>query len=906
MANRVIAGIVLVFAFLSAHGVYAETHVSGPQYGTWTDANDPYILYGSVTIPDGNSLTIDPNTEVWFPRGSKIAVHGEFSATGAVFRTDHVFIETQDGGHSTITDCNFPDGGALRYEPGSSGTVEGIIGRVYVNTWSDDVTVQNSELQGVIIQAHPSISNNVLADVHPIVVPTGNAGWVSGVAGFSGNEYTHADRSILIGGPLGESATLSPVDGIFRYQLAGGINVLTDGDLTIDPNTEVWFPRGSKIAVHGEFSATGAVFRTDHVFIETQDGGHSTITDCNFPDGGALRYEPGSSGTVTHCHLANIAVHDEADVLVRYNDLSNGDVYSAGNPDSEIVIDRNWWGTTIEREIEKRITDRTDDFSRPYARAYPWLLGPFGPIAGKGDSPNMQPPSLVQFDPNEGEWREPFAIPSVGNVVVLNHGWNDEPDAVGIKNLAVAIGQNVADLTIVGWDWGDGPDTVSDANPNGKSTLMDYASLLGCVASRVLCVLGAADVVLEVQRAHTNAIRHGTYLGQTLRRYGIVPETHGIHMIGHSFGGVVSAEAAKVLSGNGKWPIKQLTTIDTPAMIFPYAINAVDPTCAERVEVIYYDSSEYLYLVAAGGPLLGTGANNVLNAELNPLHYGLTPPMHGNIMDWYARSVTEASCDGSGYGFGWSFVLNSSSPDWPTNQPTGSLIELPPPQERGCFIWHPLSPQNLQVKAVNLIVDGFQAAFEWFGENVEFSFDEGPAGTITSYIRMEEPIEAKMLWAAAAESNDSNSPGYEPVACLFKEFEVPEKADRVAFDVRFNAVGQGDLLTLSVNDEILLMVNPTTQGVTEDFVEASAYVGAYAGKGVTLRITLRGNDSADSVVDIDNLRFTQTVSIDFVDYANFASCWHRVGLADCNTYDFDSNDKIDVNDLVSFADVWLK
>ena len=52
---------------------------------------------------------------------------------------------------------------------------------------------------------------------------------------------------------------------------------------------------------------------------------------------------------------------------------------------------------------------------------------------------------------------------------------------------------------------------------------------------------------LEVARTYSNAKRHGSLLGEELVKLGILPDTYDIHMIGHSFGGVVCAKAADIL-----------------------------------------------------------------------------------------------------------------------------------------------------------------------------------------------------------------------------------------------------------------------------------------------------------------------------------------------------------------------
>ena len=121
----------------------------------------------------------------------------------------------------------------------------------------------------------------------------------------------------------------------------------------------------------------------------------------------------------------------------------------------------------------------------------------------------------------------------------------------------------------------------------------------------------------------------------------------------------------------------------------------------------------------------------------------------------------------------------------------------------------------------------------------------------------------------------------------------------------------------SIDDEILLVIDAVTQGESEEFQEAIAHIGDYAGQTVTLRITLRGSGAADSHVDIDNLRFTKlTIKADInedglvnlKDYANLAQYWTCLDcndISDCSVADLDDNGIIGLGDLVLLTENWL-
>ncbi|MEN8163152.1 MAG: right-handed parallel beta-helix repeat-containing protein, partial [Acidobacteriota bacterium] len=73
--------------------VFAQTNVSGNQSGTWTSNNSPYQVTGDVTVPTGQTLTIEPGVEVNFQGYFRFYVNGNLQAIGTedsmiLFTTD--------------------------------------------------------------------------------------------------------------------------------------------------------------------------------------------------------------------------------------------------------------------------------------------------------------------------------------------------------------------------------------------------------------------------------------------------------------------------------------------------------------------------------------------------------------------------------------------------------------------------------------------------------------------------------------------------------------------------------------------------------------------------------------------------------------------------------------------------
>ncbi len=72
--------------FVSANQVYAETEVSGniTSDTTWTLANSPYIVTGTIQVLQGSKLTIEPGVIVKFNQNTGLNIDGELYAVGEI------------------------------------------------------------------------------------------------------------------------------------------------------------------------------------------------------------------------------------------------------------------------------------------------------------------------------------------------------------------------------------------------------------------------------------------------------------------------------------------------------------------------------------------------------------------------------------------------------------------------------------------------------------------------------------------------------------------------------------------------------------------------------------------------------------------------------------------------------
>jgi pimeloyl-ACP methyl ester carboxylesterase len=535
---------------------------------------------------------------------------------------------------------------------------------------------------------------------------------------------------------------------------------------------------------------------------------------------------------------------------------------------------------------------------------------------------------LVQYNSSTNQWGTPsLSCPSPGQpVIVLNHGWNSSTDT--LLDLAEEISNRIPGIYIYSWHWGEGEHKVSPANPNGKSTLVDFAEFLDCFnpfGGVKKCLAGDNSLENELIESMTNAAKQGICLGESLLAHGIRPDLHKIHLIGHSYGGVVCAKAAETLWSRTGSRVKQITTLDTPALYFPYAIDYVKPESAERVEVFYYNWNGIawiddttptvgLAMGALGGPL-NSSASNILNFELNPWYYrSITDfPLHFRAGDWYKESIglSALNCEDEPYGFGWSVSLNTTSWQW-NDWPLGNENETM--GGKGCPT--PLAELIAEdvMKAADKVKDTFDSAKTWVGNKANLVID----GVRNSAVQLflpgsgQQSQDGKFAVAKMDLLSDTND------AYIYKEVNIPPGTDEIALDVRFSAVGEGDKLTLSVGDEILIVIDPCAAGVSDAYQTYYASVSDYAGQTAIVQIALRPSGTGQSVALVDNLRFTTLTlveditgdkAVDYADLSVLAQNWLVVGCNfrnNCDGADIDRDNKVDFVDFARLASYWLE
>jgi hypothetical protein len=583
-------------------------------------------------------------------------------------------------------------------------------------------------------------------------------------------------------------------------------------------------------------------------------------------------------------------------------------------------------------KVQRASADSTDI-------AFNWLANS-QPVLGPFRCPASPPHSdlLEQYNSATNQWVAPFSFPDAGQpVIVLNFGWNSELST--LLALASAISNRLPGVYIYTWDWANFPsDPTGDANPNEKSTIVDFASILSILVSAfggdTMDQILAGDSALEKEliTCMTNAGTQGSLLGNSLFNHGIRPDRQNIHLIGSSFGGVVSAQAAQTLWGRTGSKVKQITTLDTPALYFPYALDYIKPESAERVEVLYYNyhglawyASDAptigLAMGATGGPL-NSSASNILNFQLNPWYYNsiIYFPLHFRAVDWYLDSVpaTALNCDGNPYGFGWSALLN---PLQCNNWPLGNEGETM--GGRGCLTLIAELAVRATTKVVVKAKDEFNSANTWLTDKFVAAWDEeGSSGlyVTTPMLLKQNLMSANALSEYGKTDFVALDEGVDPnIAYIYKDINVPPDAELVFFDYRFVSYNPGDTLSLSIDDNTPLIIDAQVEGTSQGYkTSLPVYVGDYAGRTITLQFTLRSTGTGSTQLYIDNLRFTALTladdvtgdkAIDYADLTVLAQNWLVVGCDyrnSCDGADINGDNKVDFADFARLASYWLE
>jgi PKD repeat protein len=128
----------------------AETTVPGGNVsGTWDAVGSPYLIEGDITVPAGQTLTIDPGVEVSFQSWHSLVVNGTLIADGTASEPI-LFTATTSAGWLGIRFMDAPDGSLLDFVIVEKGRASGASpydsgGGIYIQ--NSNPTISNSTIR---------------------------------------------------------------------------------------------------------------------------------------------------------------------------------------------------------------------------------------------------------------------------------------------------------------------------------------------------------------------------------------------------------------------------------------------------------------------------------------------------------------------------------------------------------------------------------------------------------------------------------------------------------------------------------------------------------------------------------------------------------------------------------------
>lgn len=321
-------GILVVWANqLSTSG--ANT-ISGEQSdtrnGPWTLDRSPYVVVDDITVPEGETLTIEAGVEVRFESDYWLDVYGSLSAAGTqdqpiTFTSDRKYPGDWKGiyfeataGASTMAYCVVEFGGSdgdwgsanITIDGASNVTLSGLTCRSGGNDGVVVMNAANPTIEDCVFENNRASAIAVESDSYPVLhrnTATGHGSW-NGIAVVGGH--------IEVSGIWYADTMPYVVDRYRTDNGNGNRDIAAEATLTIEPGTIIKFQdvRDCSFNVYGTLIAEGTA-QQPIVFTSITDDGDEGIwgdTNSNGPSRGKpgdweqIAFEPESHGSILrHC-----------------------------------------------------------------------------------------------------------------------------------------------------------------------------------------------------------------------------------------------------------------------------------------------------------------------------------------------------------------------------------------------------------------------------------------------------------------------------------------------------------------------------------------------------------------------------------------------------------------------------
>ena len=362
-----------------------------------TVSNVTYLLLGSVTVPSGMTLTIDPGIVIKsYYYNHRLIVKGKLVAQGTSAEPI-VFTAAKDDAFGNPRDTN-KDGtnsvpaignwGGITFENGSDPTSimdHCIVKFGYLPYWTYNInnvyvysacitlinsspTITNTKIKDVdygidaFAASNPTISNCLFENSkYTPIIMSANANPM-----FSGDSMTNAGlRAIGINGEhLPVNATISKRNFAgftnITYALMGNLYINSGANVTVDPGVVIKPWNQTSIFVEGGFKASGTA--TDNiVFTSIKDDNKGNPGDTN-GDGDASSPASNDWGTINFKSTSDDAFSSIDHCLIKFSgwNYKGGVTYTdAAAPMSNTVISDSYFGVRCEGSSTPNISSTT-------------------------------------------------------------------------------------------------------------------------------------------------------------------------------------------------------------------------------------------------------------------------------------------------------------------------------------------------------------------------------------------------------------------------------------------------------------------------------------------------------------------------------------------------------------------
>ena len=284
--------VLVALLFSIATPAAAATTVAGGEVsGTWTAAGSPYLVDGDITVPAGETLTIEPGVEVIFQSWYKLTVNGVLQAEGTA--SDPILFTAVDGapGWLGIRFFDAPAGSRLDHvilERGqaSGASPDNMGGAIYAENAAP--TIVNSTIRdNFAVRAGGGIalvnSDAILRANLILNNQAGQGGSASGGGIYVANGNPEVTGNVIRGNTVGVAGSYSTPSG-----LGGGIfaersdlrlqdNLIVDNVVDSHSNSYgrgggLYFHYGSPVLVNNTI-ANNLVDANSAIYPERQGGG---------------------------------------------------------------------------------------------------------------------------------------------------------------------------------------------------------------------------------------------------------------------------------------------------------------------------------------------------------------------------------------------------------------------------------------------------------------------------------------------------------------------------------------------------------------------------------------------------------------------------------------------------------